>query len=725
MKKHFVSLVAFVSLLALASCAETSSTTPSSSNSTVENSTTSAEENSTTTSTTTDSTTTSTTNTTTISDSTVTDVEVTEVKLNKTSLTLEIGKSETLTATVLPENATDKSVSWTSDNEKIATVDANGKVTAVAAGETLITVTSKNGKKATCDVTVNAPAPAFTSIADVKDLADGTTFTTRGYWMGTNGVVDSKFHNYNAAYIADGSDYYLLYHLSASMIQDLDLVVGETIVEIEGKVDNYTPTDDNTGAVTGYTTYEATVTSLKVISDDSGLTQPVVPVLNAENPDLELTESMLGTRVRVEDAVVKSFDNDNDYKNTTITFTVGEGTTEYTLYLDSRYTDLDLIAGLGVGTTFSTYTYVSSHNYDLQFVYIDEIDFVPDTSETFDDAIEVSVSEFIAAEGKEGKLYKLTGVIGEITNTEYGNGTLYDAETGEELTLYGLSGAKSALSFSGTWSFDNAKDYSTNVAGKFEEGDEIVMYGVYEDFQGTPEIMGVFDSVSRKKENITYEVVVDEGIVNGKVEASATSGIYGDTINLTITPDDGYRLNAISVSGRAINPEDGTYSFEVLPGENYVTATFVSSSAAVTNVTITADLLGLGDYGEGSTDIAVGTDFVSLSWTELGDYGHGIQWRMKNGKTAALWNTTEMPYAIDSIELHYNSEMKSTTARLGIEFGTAAITSNVANQDIAYSAGETVETIECDVENATYFRINHVVTGAFYFDSIVINFVQA
>ena len=167
MKKHFVSLVAFVSLLALASCAETSSTTPTSSNSTVENSTTSAEENSTTTSTTTDSTTTSTTVTTdtsTTSDSTVTDVEVTEVKLNKTSLTLEIGKSETLTATVLPENATDKSVTWTSDNEKIATVDANGKVTAVAAGETLITATAANGVKATCTLTVEKATVELTSI---------------------------------------------------------------------------------------------------------------------------------------------------------------------------------------------------------------------------------------------------------------------------------------------------------------------------------------------------------------------------------------------------------------------------------------------------------------------------------------------------------------------------------------------------------------------------------
>ena len=191
MKKHFVSLVAFVSLLALASCSETSSTTPSSSNSTVENSTTSAEENSTTTSMTTDSTTTSTTDTTdttTTSDSTVTDVEVTEIKLSSSKLTLEIGESETLAATVLPENATDKSVSWTSDDEEIATVDSNGKVTAIAEGETVITVTSKNGKTATCDVTVNASAPDYVEMGKL-----GLFQVTRGEALYFTGEMDGFY----------------------------------------------------------------------------------------------------------------------------------------------------------------------------------------------------------------------------------------------------------------------------------------------------------------------------------------------------------------------------------------------------------------------------------------------------------------------------------------------------------------------------------------------------
>ena len=91
---------------------------------------------------------------------TVTDpvIAVTGVTLNKTTLSLETGGSETLTATVAPTDATDKTVTWSSNKESVAKVDKDGKVTAVAAGEATITVTTKDGEKtATCKVTVTDP----------------------------------------------------------------------------------------------------------------------------------------------------------------------------------------------------------------------------------------------------------------------------------------------------------------------------------------------------------------------------------------------------------------------------------------------------------------------------------------------------------------------------------------------------------------------------------------
>ena len=85
-------------------------------------------------------------------------VGVTGVTLNKTTLPLTVGDTETLTATVAPTDASNKAVTWKSSKESVATVDADGKVTAVGAGTATITVTTTDGEKtATCKVTVTEP----------------------------------------------------------------------------------------------------------------------------------------------------------------------------------------------------------------------------------------------------------------------------------------------------------------------------------------------------------------------------------------------------------------------------------------------------------------------------------------------------------------------------------------------------------------------------------------
>lgn len=69
---------------------------------------------------------------------------------------MNTGESAALSATVLPENADDKSIVWSSSNPSVATVDGSGKVTAVTAGTAIITAKTVNGKTVACNVTVNA-----------------------------------------------------------------------------------------------------------------------------------------------------------------------------------------------------------------------------------------------------------------------------------------------------------------------------------------------------------------------------------------------------------------------------------------------------------------------------------------------------------------------------------------------------------------------------------------
>lgn len=86
--------------------------------------------------------------------------KVEQITLNKTEGTLTVGNSVTVTATVTPDNATNTTINWTSSDEKVATVDSNGKVTAVAAGNATITATSESDGDVSADyaLTVNKAA---------------------------------------------------------------------------------------------------------------------------------------------------------------------------------------------------------------------------------------------------------------------------------------------------------------------------------------------------------------------------------------------------------------------------------------------------------------------------------------------------------------------------------------------------------------------------------------
>lgn len=100
----------------------------------------------------------------------------TGISLNKTSLALNIGGSSTLTATVSPSNATNKTVTWTTSNASVATV-SGGKVTAVGPGTATITATTSGGQKATCTVTVRVPVTGISISRSTLALTVGATST--------------------------------------------------------------------------------------------------------------------------------------------------------------------------------------------------------------------------------------------------------------------------------------------------------------------------------------------------------------------------------------------------------------------------------------------------------------------------------------------------------------------------------------------------------------------
>jgi uncharacterized protein YjdB len=147
-------------------------------------------------------------------------VSVTSVKLNNTSLSLEKGNTGTLTATVLPDNATNNAVTWASSNINVATVDENGKVTGVSAGNATITCTASDGsgQSATCLVTVtekstvkvssiklsvkNGGDQTFTLVPAISPSnATNKTLT----WTSSNTKVAIVDNNGNVTYVGKGN----------------------------------------------------------------------------------------------------------------------------------------------------------------------------------------------------------------------------------------------------------------------------------------------------------------------------------------------------------------------------------------------------------------------------------------------------------------------------------------------------------------------------------------
>lgn len=113
-------------------------------------------------------------------------IAVTEIQINENVASLEVGKSKVLTATITPSDATDKSITWKSSNESVATVSTTGILVAKQEGTVDITATSNNGKTSTIKI----------NIKEAKKPENNTTINTVA--TKTNNTTNNKKEDSNA-----------------------------------------------------------------------------------------------------------------------------------------------------------------------------------------------------------------------------------------------------------------------------------------------------------------------------------------------------------------------------------------------------------------------------------------------------------------------------------------------------------------------------------------------
>jgi len=277
-------------------------------------------------------------------------VDVTGVTITQDNQTLVVGDTVQLAATVAPSDATNKDVTWSSDDEDIATVSSSGVVTAVAVGEATITVTTEDGEKIdSITVTVNSATIAVTGVTIAEE--DQTILVGDTLQL-TETVAPSDASNKNVTWTSDDEDVATVSSSGlVSAVAEGTATITVTTVD-GGKTDSITITVNPAPiAVTGVTIAEEDQTIL--VGDTLQLNATVSPN-DATNKDVAWSSSDTGVATVSTTGLVTpvaagsttiTVTTDDGSKTDTISLTVSGGFIRGTLTpTDSETNPDDLVA---------------------------------------------------------------------------------------------------------------------------------------------------------------------------------------------------------------------------------------------------------------------------------------------------------------------------------------------------------------------------------------------
>lgn len=129
-------------------------------------------------------------------------VPVESITLSPSSFTLNVPDTQQITASILPENATNKTLTWSSSNPSNLSVDENGLVTAVASGSATITATSENGIRATCAATSKIPVTSVSVSPSSLSLHPGDKYTLSATVRPSNATNKTVYWSSSSSYVS-------------------------------------------------------------------------------------------------------------------------------------------------------------------------------------------------------------------------------------------------------------------------------------------------------------------------------------------------------------------------------------------------------------------------------------------------------------------------------------------------------------------------------------------
>ena len=187
--------------------------------------------------------------------------------------------------------------------------------------------------------------------------------------------------------------------------------------------------------------------------------------------------------------------------------------------------------------------------------------------------------------------------------------------------------------------------------------------------------------------------------------SNSNSVVVGENGKITITipdTDTEVKLTATATLGEATATKDFTIKLYA-PVEG--------------QILINSDRLGLGDYADGTVTL----DGIEFEYTQIGDYGNGIQVKDKDGKTSMLWNNTAFEAPIAKIILVYSSSMSVyTNADCDIFYFGNSASELSASVKLSTTAGTTTYEIVPDAQTYTFFKFEHDLSYTGYWESFTI-----